>query len=284
MEHIRNDEELRRTFWREQMEAAYAFMEKIKEYPVTECGEPLISLKTVAEKVDVEVEFAGTKAVKNYSRLFYLREGLIDNFIDLAREMNNRGWVLRVEDAYRTKNIQKYLALKENVFDVILHRVIWECRGDIPSSGLMFRRLSALTATAPKAGTHMSGSALDISVLYRDSRKEVERGGSYLELSELTPIDSPFISTKSRNNRMEITGLMERHGFIAYPYEFWHYSSGDAYAEFLTGSNKEARYGSIHWITKTGKIISLKNAREPLHKSEEIMKKIRHALKKNNKR
>ena len=280
MEHIRNDEELRRTFWKEQMDAAYAFMEKIKEYPVAECGEPLISLRTVVEKAGIEVEFSGTKVVKNYDRLFYLREGLIDNFIDLAREMNNRGWVLRVEDAYRTKNIQKYLALKENIFDVILNRVTWECRGNIPSLDLMFRRLSALVATNPKTGTHMSGSALDISVLYRDSRKEVDRGGPYLELSELTPMNSPFISAEARNNRMEITGLMERHGFIPYPYEFWHYSSGDARAEFLIGSNKGAKYGSINWIKKTGKISSFKNTREPLLKSEEIMKKIRHALKK----
>lgn len=280
MEKMRKDEALRRLFWKEQMDAAYAFMEKIKEYPVTECGEPLISLKTVVEEVDVEVDFANTKAVKNYNRLFYLRKGLVDNFINLSREMNDRGWVMKVEDAYRTKEIQKYLALKENIFDVVLRRAIWECQGDIPSSNLIFRRLSALLATTLKTATHTSGSALDISVLNRDSRKEVERGGPYLELSELTPMDSPFVSAEGKNNRREITKLMKSHGFVAYPYEFWHYSSGDAFAEFLTGSGKKAKYGPINLIKKTGKIISLEKTLEPLHKSAEIMKRIRNALKK----
>jgi D-alanyl-D-alanine dipeptidase len=284
MKRIRKDEELRRAFWKEQMEAADVFMMKIKKYPVTECGEPLISLRTVVERAVIEVEFAGRKAVNDYGRLFYLREGLIGNFIGLAGEMNRRGWVLRVEDAYRTKNIQKHLTLQENVFDVILRRVIWECRGAVPPPDLMFRRLSALTATVPKVGTHMSGSALDISVLNRDSRKEVERGAPYLELSELTPMNSPFISADSRNNRLEITGVMERHGFVAYPYEFWHYSSGDAYTEFLTGSNKEARYGPVDWKKKTGKTSSIKNACQPLWESKEVTKRIKRALAKNNKR
>mgnify|MGYP001605652655 FL=1 len=77
---------------------------------------------------------------------------------------------------------------------------------------------------------------------------------------------------------MEITELMKRHGFIAYPYEFWHYSSGDAYDEYLTGLNKEARYGPVDWIKETGEVIAVENAREPLHKPEEIMKEIKCAM------
>jgi D-alanyl-D-alanine dipeptidase len=261
------------------MEEASGFMTKIMEYPVAECGEPLISLKSVVEESAVEVEFASSKVAKDYERLFYLRKGLINNFTCLAREMNNRGWVLIVEDAYRTRDMQKYLALKENVFDTILRRVIWECHGKIPGADLMFRRMSALTAVVPKVGTHMSGSALDISVLYRDSRKKVDRGGHYLELSELTPMQSPFISAGAGNNRMEITKLMKRYGFTAYPYEFWHYSSGDGYAEYLTESHRKAWYGPVDWNSETGEVTAVENANEPLHKPEDIKREIIRAMK-----
>ena len=48
-----------------------------------------------------------------------------------------------------------------------------------------------LVAQIPKTGTHMSESAIDISVLDRTTGAEVNRGKPYLELSELTPLNSP---------------------------------------------------------------------------------------------
>ena len=98
----------------------------------------------------------------------------------------------------------------------------------------MFRRCSALVASVPKFGTHMSGSAIDISVMHLDDpSREVDRGAPYLEMSALTPMGSPFVSDAARRNRREITALMRRHGFVDYPWEFWHYSSGDAYEQVL---------------------------------------------------
>lgn len=116
--------------------------------------------------------------------------------------MNELGWVLRVEDGYRTREIQKYLGLTPKVFDAVLQRVMWELGGKVPSPEFMFRRCSALVATVPKFATHMSGSAIDISVMSRhDPALEVDRGGPYIELSELTPMNSPFVSALGLRHR-----------------------------------------------------------------------------------
>ena len=40
-------------------------------------------------------------------RRFYLRDGLIAQCVAAAAEMNRRGWVLKVEDAYRTPQMQQ---------------------------------------------------------------------------------------------------------------------------------------------------------------------------------
>ena len=121
---MQSDEVARRAYWTQQLEAAYAFMfESILPYPVVECGEPFVSLREAAAQADVVVAFSSLKHVNDLDRLFYLREGQIPNFLGAAKKMNELGWVLRVEDGYRTREIQKYLGLTPKVFDAVLQRL-----------------------------------------------------------------------------------------------------------------------------------------------------------------
>jgi len=260
------------------MEAAYALVTEIIDYPVEECGETLVSLPETARDAGVEVAFSQTQLAEGYDRIFFLREGLIGNYVAAAREMNDRGWVLKIEDGYRSADMQRELGRKESIFDAVLQRVMWEHGGRVPSAELMLRRLTVLVATFPKTGTHMSGSALDISVLRADDGAVLDRGGPYLEMSELTPMGSPFVSAEAQHNRAEITALMARHGFIAYPYEFWHYSAGDAYTERLTKTGKPARYGPVDRLPDAGSIRPIKDPKEPLHSTEEILSAIQSSL------
>ena len=277
---MQSDEVARRAYWTQQLEAAYAFMfESILPYPVVECGEPFVSLREAAAQADVVVAFSSLKHVNNLDRLFYLREGQISNFLGAAKKMNELGWVLRVEDGYRTREIQKYLGLTPKVFDAVLQRVMWELEGKVPSPEFMFRRCSALVATVPKFATHMSGSAIDISVMNRnDPALEVDRGGPYIELSELTPMDSPFVSGVGQRHRNQITALMRDCGFVEYPWEFWHYSSGDAYDQFLRKTGKPAIYGAVDWDPVTNIVTPMADATAPLNSEEEIRAEIEAAL------
>lgn len=193
--------------------------------------------------------------------------------------MNELGWVLRVEDGYRTREIQKYLGLTPKVFDAVLQRVMWELGGKVPSPEFMFRRCSALVATVPKFATHMSGSAIDISVMSRhDPALEVDRGGPYIELSELTPMNSPFVSALGLRHRKKITALMRDYGFVEYPWEFWHYSSGDAYDQFLRKTGKPAIYGAVDWDPVKNVVTPMADATTPLNSEEEIRTEIEAAL------
>ena len=278
MQHHDADLPSRRGYWTAQMDAAFDFMKTVSTYPVRECREPLASLRDAARVGGVEVAFSTTKIGRARDRLFYLRSGLIDDFLAVARDMNARGWTLKIEDAFRTRTIQTELAKMTNVFDVILKRVLWEREGDVPSPDLMFRRLSALIATRPEIGTHMCGSALDISVLNRDDGSEIDRGGPYIELSERTPMASPFISPQASQSRKDISGLMARHGFLAYPYEFWHYSKGDAYEAHLSHSDTPPRYGPVDMDPATLATTPIDRPDLPLHDFEDIQNEIREAL------
>jgi D-alanyl-D-alanine dipeptidase len=273
-------ESTRRSYWTEQFEAAYRFMfDTVLPYPVAECNEPLVSLQEAALACEVQVQFSQRPHVRGLPRLFVLREGQIPGFIGAAAEMNERGWVMRVEDGYRTAEMQKYLGRTPEVFDAVLATVMWELGGELPTPEFMFRRCSALVASVPKFGTHMSGSAIDISVMHADDpAREVDRGAPYLEMSALTPMASPFVSEVAQRNRRDITALMRRHGFVDYPYEFWHYSSGDAYEQVLLQTGRPAIYGAVSRDAATNAVTPLPHADTPLNSHDEIRAEIDAAL------
>lgn len=265
-----HDEAARRQFWARQMEDAHAFMQAIEVYPLAECGEPLIPLREAVATAGVTVLFSSEKHVLGLDRLFYLRAGLVPAFLAAASDFNARRWALKVEDGYRTPHMQKHLALRPDLFARIYRQLLWELGGATPSLELLRRRAAALIARNPKVGTHVSGSAMDVSVCRLADGREVDRGGPYLEMSEKTPMRSPFVSTTARENRATITELMARHGFHTYPWEFWHYNQGDAYAECLAQSGRPGRYGPVEFDPQSGRVTPIADSTRPLNSPEEL--------------
>lgn len=272
------EEDARRAYWAAQMDEAHAFMLQIRQYPVVECGEPLVSMTDAVRGTGIEVSFSARPHVQGLPRLYWLRAGLIDSFLACARAMNERGWILKVEDALRTMTMQKFLARASYTFDVVVERLLWEGKGTLPPVELAMRRIGALVAAAPKVGTHMSGSAIDISVLDRASGQEIDRGRPYLEMSELTPMTSPFVSPEAHANRQAITALMAQYGFVTYPWEFWHYNQGDAYDHYLNKTGQPARYGAVNVSLTDGSVEAIADPLTPLNSYEEIEHELNQAL------
>jgi zinc D-Ala-D-Ala dipeptidase len=278
MESLEQNEVARRSYWAGQLEEAHAFMMRVKDYPVAECGEPMTSLADAAREAGVDVAFSDRPHVHGRPRNYLLREGLIARFVDAAHRLNRRGWILRVEDGYRDLTMQTALGLQPFLFDVVLRKVTWELGGQTPDPAFLLRRLLTLVAQIPATGTHMTGSAIDVSVLDRSTGDEVDRGVPYLEMSERTPMNSPFVSPQARHNRQEITAIMRASGFVEYPFEFWHYSSGDAYDQCLRGTGQPARYGAIDLDTTTGRVTPIDEPQKPLNSLDDIRAAIRAAL------
>ena len=273
-----SDDEPRRRYWTEQLEAGYELVQQLISFPVIECGEGFGCLRAAAQSADVEMLFAESQIGRNLGRVFSIRKSLVEDVIAIGQEMNRRGWVLKIEDGYRTLEMQTVLGRVPQVFDAILQKCIWECRGEIPSVEFVFRRAMVLTANIPKTGTHLSGSAIDISVFERDNGREVWRGGPYPEMSELTPMRSPFVTDSELKTRLTITAIMESRGFMHYPFEYWHYNKGDAAAHILTGNSRPARYGPVNWDPNTNTVTAVSDPMQPLHPLAAIDVEIKAAM------
>jgi D-alanyl-D-alanine dipeptidase len=273
-----SEDAARRAYWTEQLELGYEVVQKLIAFPVEECGEGFASLTDAASAANVEMLFSTSKIAGDLDRIFVMRESLVPDVIAIAREMNERGWVLKIEDGFRTLEMQRQLGRKPAVFDQVLNRCIWETGGAIPSVELVFRRAIVMVANIPKIGTHMSGSAIDISVFHRDDGTEVWRGYPYLEVSEHTPMRSPFVAPEFIENRLAITAAMEKHGFIHFPFEFWHFNKGDAGAQILTGRAEPARFGPVNWNPKTNEVTPVADPLAVLNPLPVIEKEIAAAI------
>ncbi len=277
MNGTHSDEAARRAYWAQQMEAGHELVQRILPFEVKECGEGLADIRAAAETNGVEMLFSESKIVDDLDRLFFIREGLVDDLIAVGRDMNERGWVLKIEDGYRTRDMQTRLGRKPEVFDAIVQKCEWE-HGGTPPPELVFRRSLVLVANIPKAGTHMSASAVDISVFDRDEGEEVWRGGPYIEMSERTPMRSPFVSEEHLKNRLDITAMMEARGFVHFPYEYWHFNKADAMGHVLAGLAAPARYGPIDWNPQTNEVTPYADALGPLNPLEQMEQEIALAM------
>jgi len=278
------DEAARVAFWVEYMEQSYALTETIIRHPLQESGEGFASIRAAAEAARVDVGFSTTLLAGQFERLFFIRESLIPDLMAIARDMNERGWILKVEDGYRTRQMQTALGRAPAVFDRILQSCIRECGGGRPPVELVSRRAMVLVANVPLTGTHMAGAAVDISVLRRDDGAEVWRGKPYLEMSEYTPMDSPFVNAEERRNRQEITRVMERRGFLHYPGEFWHYNKGDSLYQIQARTGQPGRYGPVDWDRATNAVTAYADPRGLLTPLDVLESLIQQAMERLGKR
>ena len=242
-----NDDAARRAYWAEQMQLGYDLIQVVLPFDVQECGEGFASIRDAAESAGIEMMFSDSKIAGELERVYFIREGLVNDLMTIGREMNDRGWILKIEDGFRSMEMQSQLVRKPELFDIILQKCIWENGGELPAAEMVFRRAIVLIANIPKIGTHMSGSAVDISVFNREDGSEVWRGRPYLEMSERTPMRSPFVDGADLKNRLDITAAMEKHGFVHFPYEFWHFNQGDAMGHILTDkpASRTLRAGAL---------------------------------------
>ncbi|HND52390.1 MAG TPA: M15 family metallopeptidase, partial [Pirellulaceae bacterium] len=253
-------------------------IQRVIPFEVQECDEGFASIVDAAESAGVEMLFSTSKIAGELNRVYFMRESLVREVINVGRDMNERGWILKVEDGYRSLEMQSQLVRKPELFDAILNKCIWENGGALPPVELVFRRALVLIANIPKIGTHMSGSAIDISVFRRDDGTEVWRGNPYLEMSERTPMRSPFIEPEVLENRLAITALVETRGWVHFPFEFWHFNQGDAMGHVLRGLPAPARFGPVHWDPATNKVTRVTDPLTPLNPLPVIEREIEAAV------
>ncbi len=71
-----------RAYWTRTMEEAYAFMQRIREVPLRESGEPVRHLPATTAAGSVRMRFSDRPHVGGLPRQFFLRESLVAPLLD----------------------------------------------------------------------------------------------------------------------------------------------------------------------------------------------------------
>ena len=250
----------------EQLQAGLRFVERVLAHPVDECGERLISIRARARSEGIELLSPTEPHATGRQRLLLARPRVVDQLLAAASALEASGHRLRIEDAFRTMEMQRDLALT----DSILPKLAAAIRAAEPDASLetMSACLSVVVQAFPKGAGHMAGAAIDVTVVDPEGQ-ELDRGGPYLTISEAMPMDSPFISPKAIANRRFINGIMEDNGFCPYPFEFWHYSIDDAFARIATNDPSPALYGPVG-LQPNGGVAPVSEPLKPLYDPEEL--------------
>src|SRR5262249_21155856 len=113
-------------YWARIMDEAFAFMQRARAYPISESGEGVVDLQQLVTDRGVDVRFSERPHVDGLARMFYLRAGIAESFLAAASEMNEQGWSILIEDAFRSVEMQRGLTRAPYVLDIVAELVVWE--------------------------------------------------------------------------------------------------------------------------------------------------------------
>lgn len=138
---------------------------------------------------------------------------------------------LRLVEGYRPA------ALQSRYFDAYVATL----RGQHPhADDTAVRALAARHVSPPEVAPHTAGAAADVTL---------ERHGVELDLGSAvnaTPeasrgrcyTSAPDVTGPAAEHRRLLVEIMSRAGFVNYPTEWWHWSFGDRYWAWATGSRR----------------------------------------------
>lgn len=261
-------------YWLQSLAEGARFMARASEHPLAECFEPLVSIEQAARRTGTPIVCLDSQHPVGRARDHRIRRGNLEPLLAVARSLHAEGFTLVIEDALRSAQTQREAAASR-LLACRVGEMLAQADPNAEDQEIV-ERLGVICAATPITAGHVAGAAVDLSVRRADGG-ELDRGAAYLDLSERMPMRSPFVGAEHARARELITAAMAAQGFIAYPYEFWHYSRGDVLAATARGSSDPAIYGPVD-VAADGSVAPLEDLRVPLGEPAALVAAVRAAI------
>lgn len=203
---------------------------------ISECGEPMISVfSSKPEQISIL-----NNTGKSLHHVF-LRQSVSKAFIRAAAKAQRLGYTMRLFEAYRHLSMQrkKFMDL---VTDVTKDNPV------IPHAKAK-EYANTFVAGIPLLSAHIAGAGVNITLVDTNG-KNIDMGCEYLIRGPCAITQYGKLSKQQKTNRMLLLSIMKEAGFTNYPFEYWHYSIGDACAAYLSGESV-AKYGPVEYNAET---------------------------------
>lgn len=161
----------------------------------------LVNIQTINPHIRTDCIYATarnfTGVVLYESAKCYLLESVAKQLSKVQDDLEKQELGLLVWDAFRPMAAQKKM---------------WEVWPD-----------DRYVAPPHKGGRHTRGTTVDVTLVYKDSGKQLEMPTPFDSFSEKAWSDSRDVSPTAQKNRAILKAAMEKHGFIQLPTEWWHF-------------------------------------------------------------
>lgn len=214
--------------------------ESVLAMPVTDCGEPLVDIGVASDLLFGEPpEFPET--APDYR---FVRQGVLDR-LEQAQAVLPPGLYLRLYEGFRSTAVQA------RIFEGQLARTTAmnpglsseQCYLEACKLASPLRKFDGTEIIPP----HSTGGAIDVEIV--DAHGAVIDFG--MEAKDwvsvepaLCATDYPGLTPKAHSNRQLLVEVLQGVGFVNYPREWWHFSYGDKYWAFVSGTSG-ALYGRV---------------------------------------
>lgn len=205
---------------------------EVRRVPVQESHEELVSL--FQELPDMLFDLT---AHKKHHFFHFVRKGVALRLAEAQQRLPD-GLQLQIEEGYRPLSLQQ--SFWDEIFAFLSQKH--------PHFSTARLEMEAMKFVAPiDVAPHVTGSAIDLTIIDSDGNP-LDMGMEFNGITnydlDVTKLHSPHISQEAYENRMILHKAMTGAGFINYPFEWWHYSYGDKYWAYMTGT-RHAIYGPI---------------------------------------
>lgn len=263
-----------RAYWLESLTAGVRFMATADGHPLAECLESLVSIPAAAAAAGVPIDCLDSPHPVGRARDHRIRRANVEPLLAVAGDLHSQGLTLVIEDALRSSQTQRDAASSATVLRAYGEVLAWI--DPQASDRQIIERLGVICAATPITAGHTAGAAVDVSVRRADG-SDLDRGGVYLDFTERMPMASPFVDAEQAHVRELITAAMAKQGFVAFPFEFWHYSRGDVLAAVASGSSEPARFGPVD-VAPDGSVSPVRDVHAPLGEPAAIVSAVRAAI------
>ncbi|WP_333862653.1 M15 family metallopeptidase [Chitinophaga sp.] len=128
----------------------------------------------------------------------YLRRPVYQALLQLQEFLSPMGLSLKIYDGYRPYRVTEKM---------------WEVVPD-----------ERYAADPRKGSGHNRGAAVDLTIVYTKTGKEMEMPTPYDDFTQKAHHNAANVTPEAAENRTLLRTLMEAHGFVALETEWWHYA------------------------------------------------------------
>ena len=162
----------------------------------------LVDIEKLIPGINLDIRYATqnnfTKQQVYLSPKAFVRKPVADALLKIQNELNNKGFALKIFDAYRP------YAAKVKFYEVY------------PDTNFV---------AAPWRGSvHNRGCAVDVTLIDLESNSQLEMPTLFDDFTEKAAHSYMDLSEQALENRQLLRGIMMKYGFTQYDHEWWHYN------------------------------------------------------------